>query len=142
MPHADPVNWQPISQILFIASMIDGALADTRDHLATLTQAKTHPHVLDEATVDRSIRVHTEQMEFVAIYTKQIGLWRTQRPSAAQIRELDRISLQNQQLRVVTAEVLALDEELRKGTIESVLAASDLELALQAVMETQPKRHR
>jgi hypothetical protein len=26
MPDADPVNWQPISQMPLIASMIDGAL--------------------------------------------------------------------------------------------------------------------
>ena len=134
MPHSDPVNWQPISQMPLIASMIDSALADTHEHLATLTQAKTRPHVLDDATMDRSIRMHTEQMEFVDIYAKQIGLWRTQRPSAAQMRELDRISLQNQQLRMVTAEVLALDEELRKGTIERVLGMSDLELGIQALI--------
>jgi hypothetical protein len=33
MPDADPVNWQPISQTPLIASMIDGALDDTRDHV-------------------------------------------------------------------------------------------------------------
>lgn len=31
MPHADPVNWQSISKMPLIASMIDGALSDTRD---------------------------------------------------------------------------------------------------------------
>ena len=39
MPDADPVNWQPISQMPLIASMIDGALNDTRDHLGTLNKA-------------------------------------------------------------------------------------------------------
>ena len=38
---------------------------------------------------------------------------------------------QNQQLRGVTAEVLALGNELRKGTIERVLGMSDLEFGLQ-----------
>jgi hypothetical protein len=140
MPHSEPVNWQPISQIPLIASMIDGALDDTREHLATLIQAKTRPHVLDDATVDRSIRVHTEQMEFVDIYAQQITRWRTQRPSAAQRRELDRIEVQNQTLRIVTMEVLATARELSKVTIERVLAMSDLELGIEAIMETPPKR--
>lgn len=44
MPHAEPVNWQPISQMPLIASMIDTALDDTREHIATLTEARTRPH--------------------------------------------------------------------------------------------------
>ena len=74
MPHADPVNWQSISKMPLIASMIDGALSDTRDHIETLT--KTRTHVLDDATIDR---VHNEQLEFVDIYTQQIRRWRTER---------------------------------------------------------------
>jgi hypothetical protein len=50
---ADPVNWQPISQIPLIASIIDGALDDTRDHVGTLSEARSRPHVLDDATIDR-----------------------------------------------------------------------------------------
>src|SRR5271157_4342423 len=76
MPHSDPVNWQPISEMPLIASMIDDALDDTRIHLETLTQARTRPHVLDDATIDRSKQVHTEQLEFVDIYAQQISRWR------------------------------------------------------------------
>src|SRR4051812_26940454 len=96
MPKANPVNWQPISQMPLISSMIDTALNDTREHLGTLSKAKDRPHVLDDATVDRVEQVHTEQMEFVDIYTQQIGRWRRQRPSASQARELDRMEKQNQ----------------------------------------------
>ena len=38
---------------------------------------------------------------------------------------------QNQQLRGITADVLALASQLRKSTIERVLGMSDLELGLQ-----------
>ena len=44
---------------------------------------------------------------------------------------------QNQQLRGVTADVLALARELRKGTIERVLGMSDLELGLQALLASR-----
>ncbi len=108
MPHSDPVNWQPISKMPLIARMIDGALDDTRIHLETLTQARTRPHVLDDATIDRSKEVHTEQLEFVGIYARQISRWRTERPSAGQTRELDRMEKQNQQLRAVTEGVVQI----------------------------------
>jgi len=133
MPHSDPVNWQPISEMPLIARMIKDALDDTREHLETLAKARTRPHVLDDATIDRVERVHTEQLEFVDIYTQQIGRWRTERPSADQTRELDRMEEQNRQPRAVTADVLALASELREGAIERVLGMSDVELGLQAL---------
>jgi hypothetical protein len=131
MPANDQVNWQPISQMPLIASMIDTSLDDTREHLATLTKARAKPHVLDDATIDRVEEVHTDQMEFVAIYVQQIDRWRNERPSASQTCTLDRMAAQNQQLQEVTAEVLALARELRNGTIERVLGMSDAELGLQ-----------
>jgi hypothetical protein len=134
VPKANQVNWLPISQMPLINSMIDTSLNDTREHLGTLGEAKDRPHVLDDATIDRVEQVHAEQMEFVDIYTQQISRWRNEKPSAAQARELDRLDEQNQQLRGVTAEVLALAGELRKGTIERVLGMSDLELGLQYLL--------
>ena len=137
MPKATQVNWQPISQMPLISSMIDTSLNDMREHLDTLTKAKDRPHVLDDATIDRVDQVHTEQMEFVDVYTQQISRWRTEKPSAAQVGELDRMEKQNQQLRGVTADVLALARELRKGTIDRVLGMSDLELGLQSLLGSQ-----
>ena len=137
MPNTDPVNWQPISQMPLIASIIDDSLRETREHLQTLTKARARPHVLDDATIDRVEQVHTEQMEFVDIYTQQISRWRTEKQSLSQTRDLDRMEMRNQQLRGVTADVLALARELRKGTIERVLAMSDLELGLQSLLGTR-----
>ena len=140
MPHSDQVNWQPISEMPLIASMIDCALDDTRGHIATLTKARAQPHVLDDATLDRSERVHNEQLEFVGIYRQQIRRWRTEKPTPDQRRELDRMDQQNRQLRAVTAEVLALARELRSGTIDRVMEMSDLELGLQALLGNRPDR--
>ena len=134
MPHSEPVNWQPITLMPLIANMIAGALTDSRDQLGTLTQARARPHVLDDATIDRVDRVYGEQLEFVDIYTQQIRRWRSESPSAHHIGEQDRMEKQNQELRAVTAEVLALARELRKGTIDRIMGMSDLELGLQAVL--------
>jgi hypothetical protein len=142
MPANDQLNWQPISQMPLIASMIDTSLNDTREHLATLTKARAKPHVLDDATIDRIERVHSEQMEFVDIYTQQISRWRDEKPSASQARALDQMATQNKQLRDVTADVLALAGELRKGTIERVLGMSDVELGLQSLLGNQPTKKR
>jgi hypothetical protein len=108
------------------------------DNLATLTEAKSRPHVLDDATIDRVETVHTERMEFVANHTQQISRWRDENPSTAQTCMLDRMATQNQQLRDVSADVLELARELRNGTIERVLAMSDVELGLQSLLGNRP----
>jgi hypothetical protein len=115
MPKTNQVNWQPISQMPLISSMIDTSLNDTRKYLGTLSKAKDRPHVLDDATFDRVEQVHTEQMTYVDIYTQQISRWRTEKPSASQARELDRMEAQNQQLRGVTADVLTWQANCAKA---------------------------
>jgi hypothetical protein len=140
MPTPERVNWQPISQMPLVASMIDGALSDTADHLQTLTKARAQPHLLDDATIDRVEHVHREQLQFVDIYAEQLRRWRDQGPSAAQREELDRLEEKNRNLRQVTTEVLTLAAELRKGTIDRITAMSDLELGLQALLGTLPPR--
>jgi hypothetical protein len=142
MPNTDIVNWQPIGQMRLIANMIDDSLDSTRKHLQTLTKARTRPHVLDDATIDRVEQVHTEQRDFVDIYIQQIVRWRTQKPSPSQIRELDRMEAQSQQLRAVTADVLTVAAELRRGTIERVMDMTDLELGLQVLLGSQPSGKR
>lgn len=136
MAKAEPVNWQPISQMPLIASLIATSLADTREHLGTLAEARNWPHVVNNATIDRVERVHAEQMEFVDIYGQQISRWRAEQPSPARISELDRMASQNQQLRDATKAVLHLAGELRKGTIDRVLGMSDPELGLYTLLGT------
>ena len=83
MPKTNQANWQPISQMPLIASMISASLNDTREHLGTLSKAKDRPHVLDDATLNRVEQVHTEQMDYVEIYAQQIGRWRNRSSSLA-----------------------------------------------------------
>ena len=150
MPHDDPLNWQPISEMPLIASMVDRAIDDTRDHIKALTEARARPHVLNDATIDRVEQVHTEQLAFPDIYAQQIGRWRTETPSTAQTRELataqtrglDRMEEQNRQLRAVTEDVLALALVLLKGTIDRIMAMSDVEIGLQALLGSRPASRR
>jgi hypothetical protein len=50
------------------------------------------------------------------------------------ICELDRLEGQLERLRAVLTNILELAEEIKQGTIEQVLAKSDLELGLEALL--------
>lgn len=66
-----------------IAYAIDGMTDSAEEQLTNLQEAETRPHVLDDATVDRLIRVYTEQKEDLWLYEEQLARWRAQTPTAA-----------------------------------------------------------
>ena len=73
----DPApHWQPLTALPLIASLIDGELADGQEHQATLLSVRDRPHVLDDATVERSIKLHTEQRDFLGVFAEQLAHWR------------------------------------------------------------------
>jgi hypothetical protein len=130
----DPVpNWQPITALPLIASLIDGELADGQEHYATLLETRGRPHALDDATIERSIKLHTEQRDFLWVFEEQLVRWRSEPLSATQKGELDRLDGQLDRLRTVLSDILELAEELKQGTIDKVLAKSDLELGIEAL---------
>ena len=137
----DPApNWQPLTALPLIASLIDGELADGQEHHATLLSVRDRPYVLDDAIVERSIKLHTEQRDFLGVFAEQLARWRHERPTDAQRRELDRLEEQLGRLRAVLGAILELAEELQQGTIERVLAKSDLELGLETLLRMTNRR--
>jgi hypothetical protein len=77
-PQQQP-NWQPISQLPLIAHMIDGMTDSAEEQLVNLQQAEAQPHLLDNATVDRLIRVYTEQKNDLWLYEEQFARWGSSR---------------------------------------------------------------
>ena len=108
----DPApHGQSITALPLIPSLPDGELADER---------RTKPHA--------------EQRDFLWVFAEPLARWRNEQPSSAQRRELDRLEGQLERLRAVLSDILELAEELQQGTIERVLAKSDLELGLEALL--------
>ena len=81
-----------------------------------------------------------EQRDFLGGFAEPLARWRHEQPSSAQRRELDRLQEQLERLRAVLSAILALAEELQQGTIERVLAKSDLELGIEALLRMKNGR--
>ena len=110
--------------------MLDGMLADDEEQHRTLLEGRPKSHVLDDALVARVHRVFTEQAEGFWFYQEQLVRWWRERLTAAQRAEVERLGDQLERLRAVNAAILALAEEFAQGTIEQVLAMSDMEAGL------------
>jgi signal transduction histidine kinase len=84
--------------------------------------------------------LHTEQWGFRGVFAEQLARWRHEQPTDTQHRERDRLEGQLEHLRTVVDDILQLAEELQQGTIERVLAKSDLELGMETLLRmTDPR---
>ncbi len=130
MPKPPQPQWQPITQLALIASHIDGMLEAAQEQYQTLQPARAKPHVLDDYTVGRVTDVFTAQKNDLWLFEEQLKRWAAQSLTARQRTEVQRLTTQMARLRQVITDILALADELKKGTIEQVLGKSDEEIGL------------
>ena len=140
MARQPPPNWQPISRLPPIASVLDGMLGDAQEHYRTLREVQARPHVLDDHTVERVVSVFTAQRDDLWLFEEQLRRWGEQGLDAEQRREVSRLTHQLESLRQVITEILTLAEALKHGTIERVLSRDDAELALEWLLRRPPER--
>jgi hypothetical protein len=135
-PHKPTPRWHPIASLPLIARVIDGQLEAAEEQHRLLLQAR--PGSLDDATVERVIRVFAEQLDLLGVNQEQLDRWRTTPLTASQRREVERLDRQVTRSRDVAGAILALAEELRATTIDAILAKSDLELGLELLAGRSP----
>lgn len=133
------INWQPISALPLIASMIDGLLDEVEKQHENLQACRLKPHVLDNCTVLRVVDVYTAQSGDVALYEEQLLRWKSLNLTPPQLQQVNRLAEQIPTVKERIAAILALAEELKGGTIETILAKSDLEVGLEWLLrKSQP----
>jgi hypothetical protein len=127
-------NWQPITQLPFIGSMLDDMLPYLRVQYANLLEARERPQVLDDATIARAQKAYGEQLEGLWLFEEQLNRWSQLSLRGAQRREIARLQGQPAAMRKVLTDILALVAELSRGTIEAIMAKSDEELGRDIVL--------
>ncbi len=131
MSQSPTPNWQPISFLPELAPMVDGMLESAEDVYQSLQQAEDRPHVMDDYTVGRVREVHSTQRNDLWLYEEQLARWSKADPTLAQRQEIDRLTHQLDRLRSVLTLTLALTDERKEGTIDTIMAKSDIELAIE-----------
>ncbi|HDR5353498.1 TPA: hypothetical protein QCS32_005266 [Bacillus thuringiensis] len=129
-------NWQPIQNLPIIANLIDGQSSDAKEQYVNLLDALNKPHVLNDAIIQRTIHVYTEQLEFVWIFEEQLSKWKKEeRLTPIEQSEIERLQGQVQQLHSILTDILAITEKLKEGTYEKVMAKSDLQLGIESLQK-------
>lgn len=130
MPQPAP-NWQPLSMLPTLANMVSAQLDEVNTQLQSLRAAQDKPHVLDDYTVGRVLKVYGEQQDFLWVYEGQLARWQKESLSATQRQQAEQMATQLSQLKPGLSEILEIAADLKDKTIESILSKSDAELALE-----------
>ena len=118
----------------FTAHIREG-IAVTGHQLELLQPALARPGRLDDAAVARIIRVHQDQAGDLVYFQSQADKWKALPDlTAAQRAAVAGCEAALAQLRLVNSDVLAAAGQLTHTTIGAVLAKSDLELGLEALL--------
>lgn len=134
MTETDEPQWQPLSQLPFIASIIDEELEGVEEQWQTLQEGRGRPHVFDDLLVDRIERVFGGMLKDHWLWPEQLRRWSQLRLTAAQKSEIERLKDQADKLKATLEQILAFAKEIRPGTIDAVLRKSDLELGLEMLL--------
>lgn len=119
---------RPISFLPTYTELIIGELAQTEEQYASFAAAKHKPHALDDALVDRAVKLYEDQLSFIPLHERQLNWWLSENITGAQRYQVKDLLAKLPTLREKTEELLTLLAELKLGTIDRILEMSDEEL--------------
>ena len=116
------IHWLPLSKLPLFTTLVDGMLQDTKDMYPLFLQAKNKPGVMDDATIERTIRLYTERLEMLPTHTEQISRWRKVRLTTGQAQELDRLEKAMVETQELVQRILDMATAMQAYTIDKMLA--------------------
>ncbi|MGO9546470.1 MAG: hypothetical protein ACLPPF_16955 [Rhodomicrobium sp.] len=127
----------PIDMLPVIREIIDGGLEDITTNLTNIKAIQARPYgTLDEKTAARFISLFTEGLEFIPAFANQLAHWQQTKLTDTQRHEVARLQTQLGPLEAALTEGLAIANEMTERTIEKIMAKSDEQLGLEAVIHS------
>jgi hypothetical protein len=107
-----------IDKLPLFTEMIMGTIQNTEEQFQSFLAARHKPHVLDDAIVDRALRLYQAQLDDIVLHQRQMQWWLSESLSDAQRFQVKDLLAKLSGLRERTQALLDLLAELRLGTID------------------------
>ena len=133
-------TWQPLSAVGMLTAHIGEGITLARDQLTMLARARDRPYLLDDATVTRLRAAFENTRKDTELFAEQGRRWQAAAADPTTRAAVDGYLTLVAEERALVDQVLAVADELAAGTIDTVLATSDLELGLEALFGHRPPR--
>lgn len=118
MKNKQQPNWQPIESLPMIAFMIDGQSEDIKKQYTNFLEAQHRPYALDYALIERTIKVHSEQLGYMDLYKEQLLKWENEESlTIEQQSEINRLERQVSTLQDTLKNILNLANEIKMDKI-------------------------
>ena len=138
MTDSHGVQWQPISQLPLVARSIEELLENTEEQYKSLSEARSKPHVLDDAIIDRVLRLYTERIHFLRIDRQQLDRWKQSQPTEQQLDQIRALNQKVSRCKKLSQQIFDLAQEMSKGTINRIMEMDEVELAMKVLSGELP----
>ncbi len=126
-------QWRHISDLSIFTELLDGMLESAIEQLATLREYEHRPSVLDDHTLNRFVRLHTEQLDDHSLYEQQFARWKCGTLSESQSQEVNRLIEKSLKLKTTNEKILAHAGKIAPFTIDKTMAMNDFEHGLKVI---------
>jgi hypothetical protein len=128
------IQWHPVSRLPLISQVIDNNVMTVKSQHDLLVEGQDKPYLFDDETIDRIIIAELETLEFVEIYTEQLGRWQKEKLTKKQQAEVARLLEQSQYLKRLATAILSMADSIAAATIDQIIALDEAELALKVLL--------
>lgn len=131
-------EWQPISMLPVFSEMLLGMLESSLDQLDNMQLVVERPHVLDDQTLDRMIKLYSEQLEDHWLFEAQFARWKQETLSCAEEKNINRLIQLSSKLKVTNEEIIRLIRSIENQTINKMVGMNETELT-EAILSGEYK---
>jgi hypothetical protein len=124
-------EWKPIEFLPTCLTILRGILDSNGEQYDALSKARHKPYVLDDQTLQRSLKLFNEQKEFFWVWEEQIDRWSKLDLNAFQYNMIQELKDILREIKISNAKILDLVQELESRTIDRMLAKGEDELAME-----------
>ena len=131
----DIQQFKPISQLPLAKAITKEALENADKLYKDLLLARNNPYVLDQETLDRSVKLYIKELDNAWIFEEQIRRWKEAISELdARQKELHKLEKDRGQYKQLANEIIKLCEEVKKNSIDAILNMADDELAMKTIL--------
>jgi len=123
----------PIGMLPVISNLIIESYKGAKDNYENLIAAYDRPHVLNDEIINRVNKLYSSDKQFIPIFQNQIAIWEKDKLTYDQKKEIAKLKEVLVEWDKILKGILALNQELSKGTIDKIIAMDDFELGLKVI---------
>src|SRR5690606_12088752 len=131
MTNTPQPDWKPIEFLPTCLKILQGILGSNEEQYDAFSKARHKSYVLDDHTIQRSLKLFTEQKEFFWVWEGQIDRWSKLNLGPFHYNMLHELKDILREVKILNTKILDLVQELEPHTIDRMLAKDESELAIE-----------